>query len=150
MLAQELHSLSAFHSTMNSIAKISVDASAWTRNKPRTPKTGFPEKSTATIQWRNVQKSREEVSFTYYKSGCNRDTFIAVNHRWILKGMALVKRTAKKPNKPVENQCRSEWEDYRNAKHLDKFLLEVFLYCEMVPEGVPVAVLAELRRCSIH
>ena len=28
MLAQELHSLSAFHSTINSIAKISVDASA--------------------------------------------------------------------------------------------------------------------------
>ena len=139
MLAQELHSLSALHSNMNRISKISVDAAGWPWNVKRMPRTGFPEEFTAKIQWDDDRKTSQDVSFVYYKSGCNRDTFIAKNHPWLLKGMCLVKRKKKKPNKHVENQCLSEWVAYQEAEKLHEFLPEVYHYEEMHPEADTVA-----------
>ena len=126
---------------MNKIAKISVDASAWPWIEKRTSKTNFPEEFTARIQWLDVEKPSQEVSFTYYKSGCNRDTFIAKDRPWLLKGMSLVKRRKRKANKHVENQCLDEWEAYQQAENLHEFLPEVFHYEVLHPEGDAVACL---------
>ena len=101
----------------------------------------FPETFTATTEIYGASKRVEDVVFTYHKSGRNRDTFIAADRPWLLKGMALIKKTKKCANQPVVNQCFKEWQAYLNSDTLRPYLPVVFGYCEVRPEDVPVACL---------
>ena len=85
-----------------------MDPTAWPKNTPRTKQMNFPLTFTATTEIYGASKRVEEVEFTYHKSGQNRDTFVAEDRPWLLKGMALIKKTKKGANQPVDDQCLKE------------------------------------------
>ena len=123
------------------LKQLTVDPRGWPRNEPRTKKMNFPERFFATTVIHGATERVEDVEFLYHKSGQNRDTFVAKDRPWLLKGMALSKKTKKCTNQPIANQCYDEWQSYLGSKTLRPYLPVVFGYCEVMPENVPVACL---------
>ena len=123
------------------LERLTVDPGAWPLNEPRTKKMNFPKKFRATTEIHGASKRVEEVEFLYHKSGQNRDTFVAVDRPWLLKGMTLSTKTKKCANQPVANQCFDEWQSYLSSGTLRPYLPVVFGYCEVMLENVPVACL---------